>query len=214
MHVTIKTNIAALMADLDRVGREQVPYAMARTLTGLAYDSRDKVRNDLASRFIIRNNWVSKGIQVNSASKADWPMQQAAVGTRDDFMVRQEFGGKKEARNGLMGVPVEAREAVGSSSGELKPSVWPSRLVAKTKGTRRKFFMNTIKSGPNAGLRAIMRRDSDDRYPLQVIYLLKKSVDVKARWGFRDTVQNVVNQNYEKKLGYELSKAIASRLKK
>ncbi len=210
MIVTIKTNVAKLMADLDRVGREQVPYAMARTLSGLAFDARDKIRADLATQFTIRNSWVSKGIQTVNAQKRDWPMQQAIVGTRDEFMARQELGGKKQARGDTLAVPVDARKVVGSSRGELRPNTWPSKIVGKGKGGGNKFFVNTIRTGRNAGLEAVFRRSDDARYPLQVIYLMKKSVEVKPRWAFMATTQDVVNRNYAAKLGAELSKAIAT----
>ncbi|MEO5335214.1 MAG: hypothetical protein H7839_24650, partial [Magnetococcus sp. YQC-5] len=91
------------MADLGK----QIQFASALTLTNLAKDAQAEVRRELPQRFTIRTNWISKGIQIRSASKNDL---KATVLVLDQFMAIQETGGIKEGVFGrALGVPVGAR---------------------------------------------------------------------------------------------------------
>lgn len=207
MDIKIETDVAALSARLDSLRSDQIPFATVRALTLTAREGRDEVRKGLDALFTIRRNWVSRGIVSVSANKSDWPYPEAAVGTRDAFMARQELGGEKRGRNGrMLALPTTKASA---RTQVTNPSQWPGGLLKK--GGKRRFFVQKIKSGPRAGTLAVMRRTSAERYPLQVLYLLRSKVEVKARWHFRDTLDRVVPVEWPKQFGKAFSQAIATR---
>lgn len=204
--VTITTNVAEVSAQLDRLGREQIPFAMAYSLTLTAKQARDEVRGSLHSLFTIRRNWIERGIISVSASKRDWPMQSAAVATRDSFMVRQILGGDKKARSGHLGVPITPAS---ERSEATPPSKWPGRIV-KRRGNG--VFVATIRTGRLAGTQAVMRRGlvGEARRHLEVLWVLRQKVEVKARLPMPQMVSKVVEKNWDKNFGYALGMALAS----
>lgn len=206
MLITLKSNSIEVAAALDDVARKQIPFASALALTRLANDARADVRGSLNQYFNIRRGWVAKGIQTESARKMDWPMQQSVVGTKDDFMARQELGGDKVGRSGKnLAMPTtKASERDKVST----PGTWPSRLLAK--GGKRKYFVQKLKTGLNAGRSAVMRRTGQGSTPLQVLYILKSKVHVPATWRFRDTVERRVEGKWGVYFGQALARALAS----
>lgn len=206
MLITLKSNSIDVAASLDRVARDQIPFASALALTRLANDARADVRGSLNQFFNIRRGWVAKGIQTEIASKRDWPMQQSVVGTKNDFMARQELGGDKTGRSGKMLAMPTTKAS--ERSDVTTPGKWPSRLLAK--GGKRKYFVQKLKTGPNAGRSAVMRRTGNGATPLQVLYILKSKVHVPAHWRFRDTVERTVQGKWSVYFGQALARALAT----
>lgn len=211
-NVTVKTNIASVLSELDAFGRKQVPFASAKALNDLAYALRDETRSNLGDYFTLRTSWLERGIQVGDrAKKSDFPRQSVSVGSRDAFMAIQALGGVKRGTKGNMAVPVEAREQLGGSKGTLGRSTWPSRVKGRKRGSNRnKFFVQKLKSGPSAGLEAVLRRDTSERYPLQVIYVMKPDVKINATWKFYEDGEAFVQKNYNTFFGRALARAIAT----
>jgi hypothetical protein len=50
---------------------KQVRYASALALTRTAQDAQEQVRRQLPNRFIMRSQWVPKGIRIQRATKAN-----------------------------------------------------------------------------------------------------------------------------------------------
>jgi hypothetical protein len=166
---------------------KQVPFATAKALSRLAVLARDEVRSELPGRFHLRSTWLTRGIQAVPANKSDYPAAFAVVGSRDQFMELQETGGTKTPKTGRdLALPSETVRT--GAGGKIPLALRPRRALE-----RRGIFKQTLTHGPSAGSIAILRRVGKDRYPLQVLYLFRRSANVQARFGFRPTVQRVVS---------------------
>ena len=201
LEISVTHDVPALVLAFNGLMREQIPFATAVALTRTGVAARNAIRQDLPKHFTIRRPWVANGIILVSAKKKDWPNQKAIVASRDDFMRRQEFGGKKTARgSGVVAIPLAARA---SKSDPTPPSKWPGRVLRK-----RGYFVATIKTGQAAGKQAVFHRTGKERYPLEVLYLLVKSVEVPIRWDFRKRVEGVAQREYETQFVTALGAAI------
>lgn len=199
--ITITTDVVKLSGKLTNLATKQIPFATQEAINRMAYGAQKQVQQELSSHFTIRRQWVSKGIQVNKASKATWPNVMAEVGTKDEFMKRQELGGMKTPRKGgTVAVPVAARP---QKTVVTPQSKWPGRLRSSR---RQKFF--AIKS--KAGNRLIMQRVGKGPAGLKVFYMLKKDVNVPKRWNFVQTVEQRVAGNWDKEFGRALAYALAT----
>lgn len=107
--IELKYDSHAMKNFLSRLETEQLPYAEAKALTETAKQSQEAVRNGLARSFVLRNTWTSKGIQYERAEKKDFPNAQATIGSRDEYMVKQEEGATVKPRNKLHAIPVAVR---------------------------------------------------------------------------------------------------------
>lgn len=165
---------------------KQVPFATAKALSRLAVLARDQVRSDLPSHFKIRSTWLSRGIQAVPANKSDYPNPFAVVGARDQFLELQETGGTKTPKTGRdLALPSDTVRV--GAGGKIPLALRPRRAL-----DRRGIFKQTLVRGQSAGSVAILRRSGKDRYPLQVLYLFRRSAHLQPRFGFRPTVEKVV----------------------
>lgn len=203
------TEAAKAMAGWQR----QVPYALSQALNGTLLAAREQVLRQLPKRFVIRSNWVARGLRNRFATKRDLT---AVIGSKDEFMREQELGGEKTAQGQTMAVPIGpggASPAFRGSGlrGKTLKSRWPSALpgtfaIHTREGEdlilqRTERYKSTSK-GRRGGF-SIVRNDR-----VRVLYTLKKRVRVKARWGFRVTVALAVGDVLGKLFALELASAI------
>ncbi len=173
---------------------KQSNYAAAVALTRTAQDAQKEVRRQLPSRFIMRTKWVPKGIRVKMARKSDL---ESVVWVKDQFMVAQEHGGTGESS-----VPVGARP---SPKSVTRQSKWPSRLLEKPK-----HFIGPIAKGSDEMV-LWRRRNRKKRYPIRLMYVFEQGgVEIKPRFGFRETVEQVANTRFVSHFEEQLARALAS----
>jgi hypothetical protein len=205
--VQVEHNIGDFRRWLDRIGERQLPFATALALTRTAQDVQRELRHNLDRHFIVRRNWISRGIQVEAASKRHTLKRMAArVGSLDAFMLRQEMGGEKRGKAGKdVAIPLGIRRTPKQTT---PPNRWPKALLQR--GGKRKFFVRTIASGPNKGKKAVLRRKGKAQYPLQVLYLFKPEVHVPAHWDLRATAGRVAPRAFPFEMRQALDRAIRS----
>jgi len=196
MRIRVISDIDRFIKNIDTAAQRHVPFAIARALTMTAADAQGDVREDLPKKFTLRNNWVSSGIRITPATKAT-PM--AIVGSLEPFMKRQEEGGTKKARDhSRVAVPKDARR---NKRGIIPKGQRPGALRGKPK-----IFL--VKTSMGAG---ILRRVGKERYPVQVLYWLKRGVKVKPAFGFKGTTSNTVQQRFGTNFVEALSAAMGHR---
>ncbi len=194
MRITVHDDVDRFARHMDDAARRQLPFALARALTWTAKDAQGVVQEELPKRYILRNNWVKNGIRITPAAKES-PM--AMVGSLEPFMKRQEEGGTKKARDhSRVAVPVDARR---NKRGMIPRGQRPAALKGKPK-----TFMITTASGSG-----ILRRVGKKRYPLQLLYWLKRGVQVKPSFGFRTTTSTTVQDRFGPNFVASLGKALA-----
>jgi hypothetical protein len=187
MWISVKHDIDAATRGLDDFALRQVPFATAAALTDTAKDGQSGVQDSLSRRFTLRNNYVRSGIRITPATKAT---MMAVVGSLEPFMEKQETGGTKTARDhSRVAVPVEAKR----SKRDLIPKGQrPGALRGKPKVLAWKGS-NILRRG---GAFGILERVGKARYPLRILYWLKRGVHVKPRLGFKPTVEDIVHRRF------------------
>lgn len=193
VRIRVISTVERYTRDLDDAARRHVPFAIARALTLTAKDAQAEVKQGLPGRFTLRNNWVMSGIRITPATKTHL---EAAVGSREPFMARQETGGTKRSRGGHRIAVPKTKPAKVIPRGQR-----PSAMRSKPR-----VFMATTASGSG-----ILRRLTKERYPVQILYWLKRDVKVLPRFGFRQTTSTTVMEAFGPRFVESLSKAMGDR---
>lgn len=198
---TIRTSFdkAGLTRAMDGI-EKQVRFASAMTMTNVAKDMQAEVRKQLPRHFTIRNDWVSKGIQITTAGT---DTLKAVVRVRDEFMALQETGGIKKSITGRSpAVPVGARPTPRSITG---PDKFPRALLAKpgyfigplkaksvtarsqaAKNVRRRMYNKSVESS-DVGKMALWHRRGRKSLPIDLIYVFEDKVPIPPRFRFAET---------------------------
>ena len=177
---------------------KQVRFAAAVALTRTAQDAQDEVRRQLPERFTIRTGWVAKGIRIKPTRKNDL---EASVRVLDDFMALQETGGLRRSRSGeALAVPVGARPTPRSVT---RPSKFPGRLLEKPN-----HFIAPLKDDPQT--HAVWRRAGRKGSKRKLMYLFTDRVEIKPRFGFMETVREVVEARFQENFNQALTEAVSS----
>lgn len=191
VRVRVIEDIERFAANMDDGARRQLPFAIARGLTMTAKDAQGVVQAALPKQYTLRNSWVKSGIRITSATKMS---PEAAVGSLEPFMERQETGGRKLAKSGH-------RVAV--------PPRKPSRIIPRgqrPQAQRQKPRVFVPTKGRMAG--AVLRRTTKKRYPLQVLYWLKRGIQVKPSFGFQGRTETTIRQRIGPNLVESMSQAL------
>lgn len=165
----------------------QTRFAAALALTRTAQDAKAEIVAELPRRFTIRTGWLAKGIRIRPATKANLV---ATVLSLDHFMALQETGGAKTPRQGgRLGVPIGARP---TPSAVTRPGIFPGALMRRG----RSYVIDE-------GERVLMFRRAGHgrRSRSELMYVLRPSVAVEPRFGFRDTVTRVALDRFAVRLG-------------
>jgi hypothetical protein len=196
LKIRVISDIDRFTTNMDDAGKRQVPFALARALTWTAKDAQGDVRADLPKKFTLRNNFVSGGIKIVPARKG---APEAIVGSITPFMQRQEEGGTKTGKGGhRIGIPVKVKR----NKRDIVPK---SRWPAAVRGQPKTFV---AKTGSGIG---ILRRVGRARYPLQILYWLKRGVKVQPRFGFKNTTGTSVTEHFGSRFVESLSQAMGHR---
>lgn len=174
--------------------RDQIPYATVQALTSVAYDARDRVRQELPRRFTIRNRGLLKGVQVERASKRDWPRIRAVVGLRDALWVPHESGASLHpSRSTYHAIPT--RRVKRNRGGTVRKSQQPREIIDRGRGH---FAGSTIR------LNHYQRRERR----AATMYLLRKSIRIRPALRFEETARSVAVRRLHPTFQAELKAAL------
>jgi hypothetical protein len=245
MNLTVAINLKEFRKELDDIQNQQFPFAIAKTLTIVAQEAQRTLIGDLPRHFDLHSSWTAKGIRIDPAKKSDMKTKgqiESAVKDIDASMVKQEtLGGRVRTSHGkpVRGLNVipetQARSKLLASSGRIKPSMLPGRLlkgntnefavwnkVAKA-GDKNPFaprgrkwgrhrkpkpFIMKSKHG-NALLVAV--RQGDERKPLTYLFVMSPRVQMHKRWDFKKTVEEYVRGRITKVFAEQMIAAMATR---
>ncbi len=91
-----------------------VQFAERNTLNDLAFEGKKATTKQIRENFTIRNTWTRRSIRI---SRARYPGDPAVLGSTEEYMARQEFGGSK-GKTGREGVPIPTNYAAGQTIGQ------------------------------------------------------------------------------------------------
>jgi hypothetical protein len=199
IQVEIATNAPQLGAFFRVLVDEQIPFAGSVALTRLAQDVKVAEADDFPHRMKTHGERLARGLRVRRAEKRDWPKSTSAVGTIDDFLVLQEFGGTKRAQKGASHVAIPAAyvDARRRPTTGRFPSVLLPRKIPKSHKVEGQAIRANVR---------VAGGGSSDR----VFWFLRRSVHIKPRLRFRETAQKTAAAKYGAHFERELSAAIRS----
>ncbi len=198
------------------IQKKQIPFATSRAVNACAYAvQRDTIERLLPSEFNIRNDWWKPGrktgVNYFPSNKKQNPIK-AIVNTLAWFMEDQETGGTRGPYGGhpFRGIPT------GSAQPNKKQLIRSNRrlraLTGKLAGSRTLTrngvpWITTLKNGqPSVAVRLLDK----SRLPIAVMYIGKRSITVKPRFGFYKNAKQLVESIYKPIFDRELKAAIAT----
>lgn len=202
-------NFRQLKSRLNWIERDQLPFAVAKTLTKTAYQASDEIKNNLRMDFILRNRYTERGIRVRRATKH---RPQSEVGSIDEYMVLQELGGTKTARDGRVAVPRDIKKDVKelikkrNRPGPLMKRANEKAGTRKRKGGKPLPFFARMSSGKEG----IFVRRGKGRVPIDVLYVFEDSVEITPRLGLRKTAARVADENMQENFNAAFTEALAT----
>lgn len=206
MHITVRTNAREAVRWLEKIRRDQIPFATAKALTFTAKRCRDKARKDTSRRFDKPRRGVDTGIRHRPASKRDWPNSKAIVGSLDEFQVLQEKGGIKrpggKGRKGTRGsterLAIPMKRFGRTKLGNLKKANRPRPLISSGKA---KIVDDDV--------RRTKTRRKDRR---QRLFILRRRAQIKpARPTMGESIRGEAQRVYKREFLAAYRRAIRSR---
>ncbi len=92
--ITLKDDdLLQFESDLKTFGKRAYPFATKGTINDTAFTAQRFARQNVRDGLITRNTFTKRSIQVHKSSRLNVNTQSAYVGSTEDYMERQEFGG-------------------------------------------------------------------------------------------------------------------------
>lgn len=211
IRIGVKSNIDKLVASLSAFDERQLPYTIARALTATAKESQEQVVAAMPSEFILRRDWIVKGIRVQPAKKDNLV---AIIYSRDPFMARQEYGGQKIPMDGgrNIAIPLAARpdprgiipdELLPANLGMAEYTISRNGKVVTKKGTGGAAFRMVSNGKTYLALRTASG--------LKMMYLLMPSAHITPRLNMGEITMRVVKQRFAHNFILAAREAMATR---
>jgi hypothetical protein len=212
--ITIKSNAKELARDIQLFAEDQLPYATSRALNRLGAIILDEERDLMASRFAIRSKWMLRAFRLIRTHKSQWPGLAVVGGHQFWAMKLHELGGQKTGGTkhpGEIYVPTRAIAAMRSpTTGRLPAALYPQALLDSNRAyfTKNEFFGEVIKARTGAmHSTALLRRATKDgKEP--VLYLVRNSAKILARFGFGPEAIALAGRLYEEIFEQEMTNAV------
>ena len=216
MSINVTSNLPAFAKALDAFGKNQMPFAYAMAINDTAKDVRGQIiERSWPSDVTVRNKrFMQAALTPISKRNADVYATKknlrAVVGNtrikmQRDYLQRLTQGGVKTPRGRHLAIPSNQNTVQRTSGGAVRKADRPRQLLNR-KGV---FIQRLVKSGDMA----IMRRVGKDRYPVQMLYLLEPSGQIKKQFGFYDdantTARRAFGNNFAR--AFKRAKATAKR---
>jgi len=217
MQINVKSNISKFAKAIDAFGRDQIPFATAMALNDTAKDVRGKIINDTWPSEITQRNerFMKAALTPISKRNSDvWATKRnlrAVVGTtrtkmQRDYLQRLTEGGTKTPRGSNLAIPSRDNTVTRLGGGGIKKADRPRQLLRR-KGV---FIQKLVRSGDMA----ILRRVGKERYPLQMLYLLEPSGQIKKQFDFYEDANTTARRAFGKNFAHSFKRAKATAKRK
>lgn len=174
--------------NLAAVAGKQLPYVTSVALNRTAIGARDLVRENLPTRFRLRNNWTKGGIQARTSSKTDLVASVVAPG----YMAIQETGGDRTPEAGrTLSAPVEQAKS--------------SRVIPKGKRPRALLAGKAFTIRMRDGDAGVFRRQGKD---IKLLWWFTDQQSYEERFDFEADVKQHVNDRFSTNFAAALAQAL------
>lgn len=131
MQLKTTIDVSEAVAGLDELQKRQIPFALAKTLTGCVKVGQAAVREDMNGKFTLRNTFTQDGIRIKPAEK-NGAVIEADVHTApriSTYLERQEEGGMRIPINGRAHLAIPTDHLIQLAGG--KDAIIPRELRPK-----------------------------------------------------------------------------------
>jgi hypothetical protein len=213
--VEIKFDLQPLLDQLDETQKRHIPYIRSATLNNVAFLAKEKLREELPRKFILRNKWTERGLFVWKAKRGE---SQVAVGSTREYMKDQMDGNPaKPAENVFHSIPRRVRP---NRRALVPRSKYPSKLLANKK----RYYVGTVESqGAQLGIwerpkerkktKNMMRsftRHIGPEAPPRLMYLFTKKINIRKRWPLEQTLARVTASEWQREANRAIAHALAT----
>ncbi|GAB6907260.1 conserved hypothetical protein [Desulfosarcina cetonica] len=203
--LVVKSNIKEFSRWMNKVEKKQLPYATALALTRTAQDVQSYIQDAISGIFNVTKKWWLKkqptGIKIKSAKKTDKNMF-SRIYTEAYFADLQEDGGVKKPHKGrALLIPTNKTPKYGRKSGGHIKILNDSKTLSKGKNGSRFFEMES-------GFVGVFKRRGKKRLPIDAMYHVVGSANIKPRFGFKRMAERVAIQRFSKRFAEALAKAL------
>lgn len=196
MRLGVSIDFRSAVEALDGAQKRQVPFAIAKTLTGLAFEARKHLVDVTGPRdFDIRNKrFLGVALRVDPARK---DKLEATIYDRlgREYLKTQAEGGTKKPRGSAIAIPSRELQAKRTSTGV------PKRL-------RPRNIPATFKL--RIGADEYLARRKGRAKKLEVVYLLERKAMIPKRFRAYEDVAAVVQRSANEIFAREMARALAS----
>jgi len=139
-----------------RLTKKQLEFAQRNTVNALAFETQKNAKENIQKKFITRNKFTERSVLVDRAARTGQP---AVVGSTQDYMLKQEFGGRTE--DPTLATSYSAGQAPGTQPRKKLPRkankmanirLPKQRITAKSKRQRN---LIAVKQAKNAGSKTV-----------------------------------------------------------
>ncbi len=183
------TNTA--IKELLQIAKKQIPFVIAKTLTDIAKQSQEGVRQQIKERFFIRkkSGGFESSIRIRPATKTSLT---AEVYTFAAFAALQQTGGTKTAKDGRLAIPsYRSINQVKKRSDANSPS---SYLAG-----------DAFKIRAKSGQEMIAKRNGKE---LKILYFLRKIANIDKRLDMIELTTKTVKDGFSVQLSKNLRQLI------
>lgn len=132
-----------MQAELERIAKRSVPFAMRETVNSLAFEGRKIWQEEMRSALTLRNKFTERRVLVAPARTLNPSKMEAVLGHTEPYVAQLESGGTRKASKSFRAIPTEiaAGQSKGSLMGGRKKAVRPSAIITRlgslaTKGAK------------------------------------------------------------------------------
>ena len=111
--------IEQLVNDLDRFGKQAVPYAVRDSLNTAAYKTSAEAKENIGDFFIERNTWTRRSVRYQKTFSRDINHMESSVGSTEEYMAEQETG-FTQTKSGKHGVAIPTAAAAGQGEARTR----------------------------------------------------------------------------------------------
>ncbi len=203
LSLNVTSNIDQVIRRLDNIEKQQVPFAISGAINDVLFDVRKQIVGVTGPRsFDIRNRrFLNAALRVRKATKRNLTGEVFDTLGRGQ-LERHASGGIKRPRGQHIAIPGRDIEGKRTRGGAIRKALRPRNVLSKA--GRRQAFTTTFKSGQ----RAIVRRRTKKRLPLQVLYLLERNVRIRRTFPFHRDAERVAQRNFRRHFDRRLRQAL------
>lgn len=182
MDFSIKVDAAAAISQVRGIKDNQLPFALARSLTMSAKDGQGKMIEELPEHFTLRTKWYMPqtpfGFKIKPATKRNFTSE---IYSKAPWIVDFEEGAIRTPQGTAFAVP--------------QPDVRRTKRGLITKGQKPKMILRRpIRPAIIMGAAIFWR--ATKRGPLKFLYALGHKATIKPRLKFQATIEKVVTDKF------------------